>query len=125
MAGLRGERTGRMPTRARAAPYAVKHNPAAYYTGLRGDCPAWTCRWGRRAAGRSSSDLTGGTLPAFSFVTPDLCNDTHDCSVATGDAWLQVVVREDPRLAGLPRRHDGRLPHLGRGRRLGRRTTSR
>ena len=28
-------------------------------------------------------------LPAFSFVTPNLCNDTHDCSVATGDTWLQ------------------------------------
>jgi phosphatidylinositol-3-phosphatase len=22
-------------------------------------------------------------------VTPNLCNDTHDCSVQTGDSWLQ------------------------------------
>jgi len=22
-------------------------------------------------------------------VTPNLCNDTHDCSVRTGDGWLQ------------------------------------
>lgn len=27
-------------------------------------------------------------LPTVSFVTPDMCHDMHDCSVATGDAWL-------------------------------------
>ncbi len=29
------------------------------------------------------------TLPKVSFVVPNLCNDMHDCSVATGDTWLQ------------------------------------
>src|SRR5262249_47906378 len=29
------------------------------------------------------------SLPTVSFVIPDLCNDMHDCSVATGDAWLR------------------------------------
>jgi hypothetical protein len=33
-------------------------------------------------------DLASGRLPTFAFVTPDLCNDTHDCPVAVGDAWL-------------------------------------
>ncbi|WP_406404973.1 alkaline phosphatase family protein [Streptomyces sp. NBC_00879] len=28
-------------------------------------------------------------LPTVSFVTPDMCNDMHDCSVSTGDTWLQ------------------------------------
>lgn len=32
-------------------------------------------------------------LPAYSFVTPDLCHDMHDCSVGTGDAWLARFVR--------------------------------
>jgi hypothetical protein len=73
-------------------PYAVKHNPAAYYTG--GD---------DRAACRSddvpfSGTLPSGTLPRFSFVTPNLCNDTHDCSVAAGDAWLKSFL--PPLLAG-------------------------
>ena len=27
-------------------------------------------------------------LPAVAYVVPDLCHDMHDCSVATGDAWL-------------------------------------
>jgi acid phosphatase len=29
------------------------------------------------------------TLPSVSFVVPNLCDDMHDCSIATGDAWLR------------------------------------
>ena len=72
-----------------SGPYAVKHDPAPYYTGIRSDCAAWDVPMGTTASGNFLTDLTSGTLPAFSFVTPDLCNDTHDCPVATGDAWLQ------------------------------------
>ena len=36
--------------------------------------------------------LDPSRLPAYSFVTPDLCHDMHDCSVATGDAWLAQFV---------------------------------
>ena len=32
-------------------------------------------------------------LPDFAFVVPNLCNDMHDCTVATGDAWLKRFVR--------------------------------
>jgi acid phosphatase len=32
------------------------------------------------------SDLT--RLPSVAFVAPDLCDDMHDCPVATGDRWL-------------------------------------
>ncbi|MBO0832681.1 MAG: acid phosphatase, partial [Actinobacteria bacterium] len=31
-----------------------------------------------------------GRLPTVSFVIPNLCNDMHDCSVATGDGWLRA-----------------------------------
>lgn len=31
-----------------------------------------------------------GRLPTVSFVVPNLCNDMHDCPVATGDSWLQT-----------------------------------
>ena len=27
------------------------------------------------------------------FVTPNLCHDMHDCSVAVGDAWVSAWVR--------------------------------
>jgi phosphatidylinositol-3-phosphatase len=72
--------------------YAVKHDPAAYYTGIRGDCASWDVPMGTTAGGNFLSELTNGTLPAFSFVTPDLCNGTHDCPVQTGDAWLAAWI---------------------------------
>jgi phospholipase C len=28
-------------------------------------------------------------LPDVSWVIPDLCDDMHDCSIATGDTWMQ------------------------------------
>lgn len=31
-------------------------------------------------------------LPTLSFVVPNQCHDMHDCSVATGDAWLQANI---------------------------------
>lgn len=46
-----------------------------------------------RAANQPFSQFaTGGygKLPTVSFVIPDLCHDMHDCSVATGDAWLRT-----------------------------------
>jgi len=75
-----------------AGEYAVKHNPASYYTAIRSQCHNWDVVFGAATSGRFVSDVNAGTLPAFSFVTPNLCHDTHDCSVATGDAWLKAVV---------------------------------
>jgi hypothetical protein len=74
-----------MPTpceRSNSGRYAVRHNPAAYYASL-----AASCR-------RQDVPLT--TPPElsarFTFVTPNLCNDMHDCSVDTGDHWLAGFV---------------------------------
>ena len=49
---------------------------------------------------RSSAPGTGALVtalksanpPAYSFVTPNLCNDMHDCSITTGDSWLSANV---------------------------------
>ncbi|HEX2786131.1 MAG TPA: alkaline phosphatase family protein, partial [Ilumatobacteraceae bacterium] len=68
--------------------YAVKHNPAAYYVG--GDDRS-ACERDDVAFDEFLPDLAG-ELPAFSLITPDICNDMHDCPVATGDLWLQSVV---------------------------------
>jgi phosphatidylinositol-3-phosphatase len=32
------------------------------------------------------------TLPTVAFVSPNMCDDMHDCPVATGDAWLRTEV---------------------------------
>ncbi|HEX7107164.1 MAG TPA: cell wall-binding repeat-containing protein [Acidothermaceae bacterium] len=71
-----------------AAPYAVKHNPAAYYTNIRTACASSDVP----LEGNLSHDIAAGALPSFAFVTPNLCNDTHDCAVATGDAWLSTWI---------------------------------
>jgi hypothetical protein len=70
--------------------YAVRHNPAAYYQGAndRTACASDDVPMGTTTSGAFSTDLANGTLPAFAFITPNACNDMHDCPVATGDAWL-------------------------------------
>jgi hypothetical protein len=74
---------------ASAYPYAVKHDPAAYYTGIHNDCLNWDVPMGTTSGGSFLNDLNSNSLPAFAFITPDMCHDTHDCSVATGDGWLK------------------------------------
>jgi len=86
--------------------YAVKHNPAAYYTGGsdRTACTADNVPMGTTSSGPFLNDLNNNTLPTFSFITPNLCNDTHDCSVATGDAWLKAWV---PKILASPAYQSG------------------
>jgi acid phosphatase len=64
-------------------PYALKHNPFAYYGGL---CPANVVPMTDLA-----SDLNGNT-PQLSWITPGMCNDGHDCGVARSDRWLSQIV---------------------------------
>jgi hypothetical protein len=73
-----------------AGDYAPKHNPAAYYqaTADRAACRLDNVPLGDTRRGALRRDLDAGTLAAFSFITPNLCHDTHDCSVRTGDQWL-------------------------------------
>ena len=64
--------------------YVPRHNPEVYYTGLVGpvcnntDLPL------------SSFDYS--SLPAFSFITPNLLHDIHSGTPAQGDAWLRTYV---------------------------------
>ena len=64
--------------------YAVKHDPAAYYVGIRNDC-----RRHDVPMTMLGPELRGNRLPAFALVIPNLCNDMHDCPVQTGDEWLR------------------------------------
>jgi len=65
-----------------SGPYAVRHNPPPYYTTL-GGCSSFDVPYSMFAA-----DLADNSLPAFSFVTPNVIDDMHDGSVAQGDSWL-------------------------------------
>jgi phosphatidylinositol-3-phosphatase len=64
-------------------PYALKHNPFAYYGGA---CPTNVVPMTDLA-----SDLSGDT-PQLSWITPGMCNDGHDCGVARADRWLSQTV---------------------------------
>jgi len=67
-------------------PYAVRHNPPAYFTSLT------TCGTNDVPYSELQADLDNDTLPAFAFVTPNGINNMHDIGgdpgIQTGDAWL-------------------------------------
>lgn len=64
--------------------YAVRHDPPPYYTTLKG-CSTFDVPYTRLA-----SDLSSGSLPSFSFVTPNLISDMHDGTIKQGDTWLST-----------------------------------
>ncbi len=66
-------------TGCRSGRYARKHNPWVNFTNVPASANLTFARF--------PADY--GLLPAVSFVVPNLCNDMHDCSVATGDSWLR------------------------------------
>jgi hypothetical protein len=87
-------------TVASAGRYAKKHDPFVYFRSVL-DTPSWLD--GVVPFGRLAADVRARSLPDYSLVVPDLCNDMHDCSVATGDHWLAtkiVPLLSSPALAG-------------------------
>lgn len=78
--------------------YAVKHDPFAYYGGR---CPSAVVPLSALRA-----DLAGSAPPRFLWITPNLCNDMHECSPGVGDAWLRSIV---PSITGSPAMSNGVL----------------
>jgi hypothetical protein len=84
--------------------YAVRHVPLAYLTDVQDS-----------AAGRETlvpftqfaADLASGNLPNYSFVTPNLCDDAHNCALSVADAWLKTNIA--PLLSSVPFKDDGVL----------------
>ena len=66
-------------------PYALKHNPFAYYGG---SCPENVV-----PLDALDADLAGDT-PSFVWITPGLCHDGHDCPLATAGVWLEDLVAQ-------------------------------
>ena len=67
--------------------YDSLHNPAIYYTDLTAQCQTNDVPM----AANFAADLNNG-LPSFSFITPNKCNDDHDCAVSVGDHYLSKLV---------------------------------
>src|SRR5690242_1994195 len=80
-----------------AGDYARKHVPWADFSNVPGSVSLPFTSFPATAFAR---------LPSVSFVIPNLCHDMHDCSVATGDAWLRANIGP---YADWAMRHDGLL----------------
>jgi phosphatidylinositol-3-phosphatase len=62
--------------------YARKHNPWVNFPNLPGSS--------NQPYSAFPVDFT--TLPTLALVVPNLCNDMHNCSIATGDGWLETHI---------------------------------
>jgi hypothetical protein len=65
--------------------YALKHNPAMPFSSV-SSYPT------RCAKVLPFTSFTTTKMRQVSFIAPNLCNDMHDCSIATGDNWLAAHV---------------------------------
>lgn len=66
--------------------YVQKHNPFIYFDRIRLD----TARCERSVVPLTAlqTDIEADTLPNFLFIKPNICNDSHDCTLDVSDAWL-------------------------------------
>ncbi len=74
-----------------AGNYATKHNPFVYYSDIvnnRQLCAAHVVPYSQLAIDLKSVSTT----PNFAFITPNLCNDMHNCGLSAGDSWLAANV---------------------------------
>ncbi len=68
--------------------YAPKHNPAVYFDDIRTN--KTRCDGKDVNFSALSTDLgSAASTPNFAFITPNLCDDMHSCSISTGDNWLK------------------------------------
>jgi len=85
--------------------YARKHNVFALLSDVANDPTGQACNIVPFT--QFATDLSNGTLPTFSNIVPNLCNDAHDCSLGTADAWLKTNI--DPLIKSATFQKDGLL----------------
>jgi hypothetical protein len=64
--------------------YVLRHNPSIPFAAIFQNSTA--CQHVKPYA-------PGVPLAPVTFITPNLCHDMHDCSIATGDAWLKANIQ--------------------------------
>ena len=83
--------------------FATRHVPLPYMT----DAQTTTQRQNIVPFTQFATDLANDTLPNYTFITPNLCNDAHDCGLAVADSWLQANI--DPLTKSVSFQKDGLL----------------
>ena len=74
--------------------YAVRHSPIPYISDVQSNCLSRYVAFEDPNLG-FAKDLANNTLPAYAFITPNLCDDAHDCTLPGStipDQWLQTNV---------------------------------
>ncbi len=66
--------------------YAQKHNPFVYFNPIR--LNPERCTRSVVPLTQLQADIAANSLPNFMFIKPNICNDSHDCSLDVSDAWL-------------------------------------
>src|SRR5467141_3361160 len=74
--------------------YAVRHDPFVYYNDIVSNSTRCNQVVPAGTAGSAllADLLSTSTASNYMWMTPDVCNDMHDCSIAVGDAYLSVLV---------------------------------
>lgn len=68
--------------------YKKRHNPYSYWDWIQG-----VNGFGAHCyMVLPYSKFYPDNLKAFTLIVPNICHDMHDCSIATGDAWLKTNV---------------------------------
>lgn len=70
--------------------YAQKHNPFIYFDPIRLDQAR--CERSIVPLTELSTDIETSALPNYIFITPNLCNDAHDCPLGVADRWLENLL---------------------------------
>lgn len=84
--------------------FATRHVPLPYMTDVQNSTAQ---RQNIVPFSQFAADLTSNNLPNYAFVTPNLCNDAHDCPITTFDNWLRTNIA--PLLTNSQFLHDGVL----------------
>jgi phosphatidylinositol-3-phosphatase len=97
--------------------YAPKHDPLVFFQDVSGSPPSRTnarCAAHHEAIASLATDLQAGTVPAYAFITPNLCHDMHGdlgcpsgiadaANIAAGDQWAAANL---PALIAYTHAHD-------------------
>lgn len=70
--------------------YAVRHDPFVYFTSVTSD-PEYCREHVVDMAANLQNDLANNAY-RYVWITPNTCNDMHDCPAKTADDWLSRVI---------------------------------
>jgi phosphatidylinositol-3-phosphatase len=71
------------------ANYVRRHCPLSYFSDV---VNSSTQKQNLVPFTQFKKDLANNALPNYSFITPNLCNDAHNCSLGTADSWLKTNI---------------------------------